>query len=162
MNKIKRHLAKSFIAVFVLYSAFCSGTLLAFEEIITVPAEDPEGVTVDLEKGRYLVEIAGGAIALFYPINPNYRWLIGVAVGKNVNGYQDEPNLGTLYFEPEPAVYSQVEAEQQALEAAKENLGWTYLRFDLEEDKTIRFWVSDFDYTDNSGMVKLKIRSISK
>jgi len=153
-------LAKKFIFVLFLYSAFCSGALLAFEEIITVPAESPQGITLDLEKGEYIVEIAGGAIALFYPINPNYCWLIGLAVGTDVGGAQDEPNIGTLYFEPDPPVYSQAEAERQALEATKENVSGTYLRFALEGDKKVRFWVSDFDYTDNSGMVKLKIRSI--
>lgn len=162
MTKIKLRLAKKLIFVFFLYSILCSGSLFAFEGIITVPAESPQGVTVDLEKGKYLVEIAGGAISLFYPINPNYCWLIGVAIGKDVEGGQDESNIGTLYFEPDPPVDSQAKAEQQALEATKENVSGTYLRFSLEEDKEVRFWVSDFDYTDNSGMIKLRILSISE
>ena len=162
MRKIKGSFIKKFIFIFFLYALFCSGTLFAFEEIITVPAERPEGVTVDLEKGEYIVEIAGGAIALFYPINPNYCWLIGVAVGTDVQGHQAEPNIGKLYFEPASFIYSQAEAEEQALVATEHRLSGTYLEFSLEEDKEVRFWVSDFDYTDNSGMVKLKIRSISR
>lgn len=161
MSKIKVRLAKKPIFIFFLYSILCSGIVFAFEEIITVPAENPEGVTVGLEKGKYLVEIAGGAIALFYPINPNYCWLVGVAVATDVKGGQDQPNIGTLYFEPSPRVYSQSEAERQALEAAEDKFNGTYLRFTLEEDKRVRFWVSDFDYTDNSGMVKLRIISTS-
>ena len=163
MKKINKGcLAKKFIFVLFLCSVFCSGTLFAFEEIITVPAESPQGVTLDLEKGEYSVEIAGGAIALCYPINPNYCWLIGLAVGTDVEGAQGEPNIGTLYFEPDPPVYSQAEAEQQAIEATEQNLSGTYLGIVLGGDKKVRFWVSDFDYTDNSGMVKLKIRSISE
>ncbi len=140
---------------------FSYNTLFAFEETITIPAEDPEGVTVDLEKGQYIVEIEGGAIVLFYPINPNYCWLIGVAAGTDVKGGQDEPNIGTIYFEPDPPVYTQAEAEQQVKEALKQNVTGTYLRFTLKEDKTVRFWISDFDYTDNTGMIKLRIQSIS-
>lgn len=153
---------KKFILIFFLYSLFSCAALFAFEETITVPAESPQGVTVDLKKGEYIVEIAGGAMALFYPINPNYCWLIGVAAGTGVRGSQDKPDIGTLYFEPKPPVYSQAEAEEQALGAAKEKLSGTYLKFTLQEDKIVRFWVSDFDYTDNSGMVKLRIRSISE
>ena len=161
MKKIKRCLVKKFIFIFFLYSVFCCGTLCAFEEIITIPAESPQGVTLDLEQGEYIVEIVGGAVALFYPINPNYCWLISVAVGTDVEGYQDEPNIGTLYFEPDPPLYAQAKTEQKVLEAAQENYMGTYLRFSLEEDKKVRFWVSDFDYTDNSGLVKLQVRSIS-
>lgn len=137
-----------------------TGSLFAFEEEITVPAENTEGVVVSLKKGEYIVNITGGAIALFYPINPNYRWLIGVAVGTDAEGGQDQPNIGTIYYEPYPPVHSQAECERQALAAAKEKLKGTYLRFILNDDKNVRFWVSDFDYTDNSGMVKLKISSI--
>lgn len=143
---------------------FSASTSLAFEETktITIPAESPEGVTVDLEKGEYVVEFEAGAISLFYPINPNCCWLIAVAVGIDVEGGQDDPNLGTLYFEPSLPVYTQLEAEQLAQEAVGETIEGTYLEFALEEDKEVRFWVSDFDYTDNSGMIKLKIRSISE
>lgn len=160
MNKINK--IAVIIFIFFLRSVLLTPFLFAFEETITIPAENPQGVTLDLKEGEYIVKIEGGAMALFYPINPNYKWLIGVAVGTDVKGYQDEPNIGTLYFEPDPPVYTQAEAEQQVIEAAKENTGGAFLRFTLKEDKGVRFWVSDFDYTDNSGMVKLKIRSVSK
>lgn len=139
---------------------FLTGTAFAFEEIITVPAESSQGVTLELEKGEYIVTIEGGAIALFYPINPNYRWLIGVAIGTDVRGGQDEPNIGTIYFEPDLPAHTQTEAERQAVEAVKRNLPGTTLKFAINEDKKVRFWVSDFDYSDNSGMVKLKIRAV--
>lgn len=157
---IKKFTLLTFIVF--LYAVFSAPYLFAFEETITIPAENPQGVTLDLKKGEYIVKIEGGAMTLFYPINPNYHWLIGVAAGTDVKGYQDEPNIGTLYFEPEPPVYNQAEAEKQAIKATKENIGGTFLRLTLKEDKRVRFWVSDFDYTDNSGMVKLKIRSVSK
>ena len=35
---------------------------------LTVPAEAPEGVLLDLEPGRWKAEIAGGAVTLWYPI----------------------------------------------------------------------------------------------
>ncbi len=133
----------------------------ALEEVITVPAESSQGVVLDLSKGEYLVKIEGGAMTLFYPINPNYRWLIGVAVGTDVTGNQDEPNLGTIYFDPKPLVNNQAEAERLAIEATNEKMGGTFLRFILKDNKKVRFWVSDFDYTDNSGMVKLKVTSLS-
>ena len=153
---------RSKTTLFLLFIFFFAGNLFAFEETITVPAENPDGVVIDLEKGEYTVTITGGAIALFYPINPNYRWLIGVAVGTDVEGGQDQPNIGMVYFKPNPAVYTQTEAEAQALTAAKESMAGTCLKFSLENNRKVRFWVSDFDYTDNSGMVKLKIRSVSK
>lgn len=151
---------QSKVTLFLLFIIFIlAGNLFAFEEVITVPAENPKGITLDLEKGNYIVAIEGGAIALFYPINPNYRWLIGVSIGTDSEGGQDQPNMGIIYFEPNPAVYTQAEAEAQALTAVKENAAGTRLKFSLESNKKMRFWVSDFDYTDNSGMVKLKIRS---
>ena len=145
------------IILFLIILFFLAGALYAFEEVITLPAEDPQGVTLDLEKGEYLVTIEGGAITLFYPINPNYRWLVGAAIGTDVEGGQDQPNIGTIYFEPNPPVHTQAEAQKQALAAVKERLEGTSLRFTLTEDKKMRFWVSDFDYTDNSGMIKLKV-----
>jgi len=87
--------------------------------------------------------------------------LIGIAVGIDVEGGQDQPNIGTIYFEPNPPVHAQAEAEQQALAAVKENLAGISLRFILNDNKKVRFWVSDFDYTDNSGMVKLRIMRFS-
>jgi hypothetical protein len=147
-------------AALLMLSLFMAGSVFAFEEEITVPAESPGGVVINLKKGEYIITITGGAIALFYPINPNYRWLIGVAVGTDVDGGQDMPNIGMLYYEPTPPVHTQSEAERQALAAVKEKLRGTYLKFTLNEDMNVRFWVGDFDYTDNSGMVKLKISSI--
>lgn len=147
-------------AIFTLLILFVAGTIFAFEESITVPAENQQGVTLDLEKGEYIVTVEGGSISLFYPINPNYRWLTSVAVGSNVEGGQDEPDIGIIYFEPNPRVYSQAEAEQQALAAVREHLEGTSLKFTLNDNKKVRFWVSDFDHTDNSGMVKLRIRSL--
>lgn len=149
------------VFVFLLYTFILTPVLFAFEEIITVPAENPQGVELDFKKGGYTVKIAGGAMTLFYPINPNYHWLIGAAIGTDTAGYQDEPNIGTLYFEPNIPVHSQAEAEQQAIKAAEEKAAGTSLSFTLTEDKKIRFWVSDFDYTDNTGMVKLKIQKIN-
>lgn len=134
--------------------------LYAFEQTITVPAEKPQGVEVDLPKGEYIVRIEGGAITLCYPINPNYKWLVGVVVGTDVEGHQDAPNIGTLYFEPNPTVRNQAEAEQQAIQAVKENMPGTSLKFTLTENKKVRFWVSDYDYSDNNGMIKLKISSV--
>jgi len=146
----------SVLFIFILFSQVA----LAFEEVITVPAEDPAGVMLELEEGEYIAEIAGGAISLFYPINPNYSWVVGVAIGKEAKGGQDIPDIGTLYFEPRPAAHNQAEAEQLALEATEQNSTGTYLQFSLNKSKTVRFWVSDFDYSDNNGMVKVKIYSI--
>lgn len=154
----KRYLFSQVVFLLYVFSFCFSGTIFALEQTITIPAEKSEGVTLNLEKGDYVVRISAGAITLFYPINPRYCWLIGVAVGSGVEGGQDEPNLGTLYFEPDPAVYSQAEAEQQALAAVKKNKEGTFLNFTLKENSQVRFWVSDFDYTDNSGLIKLNIR----
>ena len=137
-----------------------SSTLYALEQTITIPAENPQGIEVDLPKGEYIARIEGGAIALFYPINPNYRWLIGVAVGTDAEGGQDYPNIGTIYFDPKPPVQNQAEAEYQAIQAVKEDVPGTSLKFTLTENKKVRFWVSDHDYSDNSGMIKLRIVSI--
>ncbi len=155
MSKINRI---SFVILGFL--VFLAPAIFAFEQTITIPAESPQGVVLDLKKGDYIVKIEGGAITLSYPINPNHKWLIGVAVGTDVEGNQDYPNIGTLYFEPNPPAHSQTEAEEQAMQAVKENMPGTLLKFTLVEDIKVRFWVSDFDYSDNSGMVKLKISSI--
>ena len=148
------------IALIIFGLILLSSTLYAFEQTITVPAENPQGVEVDLPKGEYIARIEGGAITLYYPINPNYRWLIGIAVGTDVEGGQDYPNIGTIYFEPDPPARNQTEAERQAIQAAKEDMPGTSLKFTLTENKKVRFWVSDYDYSDNSGMVKLRIVSI--
>jgi len=157
MNLVKCY---KYFVILLLCFAFSTESVFALNAVITVPAEDPDGVTLKLNKGSYLVKIKGGAMSLFYPINPNYSWIIGVAIGSDVDGGQDYANIGTLYYEPATPVYSQAETERQAVEAAKDNVNGTFLEFYLEEDKEVRFWVSDFDYSDNSGMVKLQIRSI--
>lgn len=115
------------VFIFLFYAFILTPVVFAFEEIITVPAESPQGVELDLKKGEYTVKIEGGAITLFYPINPNYHWLIGVAVGTDAQGYQDEPNIGTIYFEPNPPVHSQAEAEQQSIKAVEEKIVGTSL-----------------------------------
>lgn len=152
------------LSIYIVIPASANGLAVSqagiYEEVITVPAEKSEGVTIDLEKGDYLIEFCGGAISLFYPINPNYRWLVGVAVGVDVQGGQDYPDVGTIYFEPVPDVFTQYEAEKQALSAAQNRTIGTFLRVSLEKNKTVRFWVSDFDYSDNSGMIKLTVKKI--
>jgi hypothetical protein len=145
--------------VVCLFFAIMTNPIFALEEAITVPAESSEGVVLDLGEGNYTVIYQGGAAALSFPINPNYCWSIGVAVGSDVEGGQDAPNLGTLYFEPRPVVSSQAEAEKLALEATEDGYAGTNITFSLSEDSKVRFWVSDFDYTDNSGMIKLRVIS---
>ena len=77
------------ILTFFFYLILLTPALFAFEQTITVPAESSRGIELDFRKGNYIVKIEGGAAALFYPINPNYRWLIGVAIGTNMEGGQD-------------------------------------------------------------------------
>ena len=148
------------ILTFFFYLILLTPALFAFEQTITVPAESSRGIELDFRKGNYIVKIEGGAAALFYPINPNYRWLIGVAIGTNMEGGQDYPNIGTLYFEPDPPAYTQAKAEEQVMQAVNENIPGTFLKFNLTENKKVRFWVSDFDYTDNSGMIKITIKTV--
>jgi hypothetical protein len=156
--KVKKSVKIFFIAVCLC--AFFYTSTYAFEETVTVPAESPGGVVLELEEGEYMCEYTGGAITLSYPIHPNYRWLIGVAVGKDAEGGQDDPDIGTLYFDPDPLATSQYEAEAQAIEATKEGAIGTLFEFSISEKTKVRFWVSDYDYSDNSGMIKLKISSL--
>lgn len=153
----KRTVRIFFIALYIC--AFCVSAY-AFEKTVTVPAEKPDGVVLELEKGDYTCVYNGGAITLSYPINPNYCWRIGVAVGKEAEGGQDNPDIGTIYFDPDPPAASQYAAEGQAIEATKEGAVGTWFDFSLSEKTNVRFWVSDYDYSDNSGMIKLKIRSV--
>ena len=153
-NAIKIFFIAACICVFLYTNTY------AFEETVTIPAENADGVVLELEEGEYICEYAGGAITLFYPINPNYCWLIGAAVGIEAEGGQDYPDVGTIYFDPDPPAASQYEAEAQATQAAKEGTIGTFFDFSLAEKTKVRFWVSDYDYTDNSGMIKLKISSI--
>jgi hypothetical protein len=136
-------------------------SLLAFEKVITIPAENSNGIVLSMEKGSYIVKYEAGAVALFYPINPHYSWIISIAIGINSLGGQDLPDIGTIYFQPRPAVFSQYEAEELALKAVEEGHQGTYLNFTLLEDADVRFWISDFDYTDNSGMIKLQVKSLA-
>lgn len=145
------------IFIFSLFILVNTAFAADFPKIITVAAERFDGVAVELDKGTYLASIAGGAMTLFFPINPNYCWLIGVSVGINVKGGQDEPNIGTIYFEPKPIVLNQADAERLALAAKESGTIGTSLEFKLDKPQSVRFWVSDYDYSDNSGMVKIKI-----
>jgi hypothetical protein len=162
IQKTNRLYRALFILMFLFSGClFLPVSLLAFEEIITIPAEKPEGIVLSLEQGSYIATYEAGAISLFYPINPHYCWVIGAAIGTGSSGGQDEPDIGTIYFQPRPAVFSQYEAEGLALKAAEEGHQGTYLNFTLLEDSEVRFWISDFDYTDNSGMIKLQIKSLA-
>jgi hypothetical protein len=134
--------------------------LFAFDQTITIPAEKSEGVVLTLPAGTYKVEIAGGAVALFYPIHPAYNWLYSLCIGTDSIGGQDEPTIGALYFEPQPKVTTQAAAEASALEALKIGREGTSLVFVLDQEKPLRFWVSDFDYSDNSGSVRVRIYSL--
>lgn len=131
----------------------------AFEEIVTVPAESESGVVIELEAGEYMCEYAGGAITLFFPINPNYCWRVGAAVGIEAEGGQDVPDIGTIYFDPNPKAESQYAAEIQAMNAVQQGVIGTMFDFSLQEKTKVRFWVSDYDYSDNSGMIKLRLTS---
>ncbi|MFH1503808.1 MAG: hypothetical protein ABIH08_00225 [Candidatus Omnitrophota bacterium] len=140
----------------LIFSLICSLTY-ALDKTITIPAEKSQGITMDLPAGDYTAEIAGGAISLFFPIHPHYQWLYGLAIGTDVEGGQDMPNIGTLYFEPKEKVFTQAEAEELALEATTNKQTGTTLSFTLKQDKKVRFWVSDFDYTDNTGSERVRI-----
>ena len=138
---------------------FCS-TAFAFDETVTIPAEDPGGVTLTLPAGAYIAEIAGGGISLFLPIHPQYQWLYGLSLGANAQGGQDEPNIGTLYFEADPKVFTQAAVEEKALKARTQNKEGTFLKFTLKKSKEVRLWVNDFDYSDNSGSERVRIYSV--
>ena len=129
---------KSRIAAILLACMLGVCAAHAFEQEITIPAEKPEGVTVLLPKGPYRAELTGGGIALVFPINPNYAWFQSVAIGTDVKGGQDVPNIGVICFQPNPPVYSQYEAEK-LLREAKPSQGGTSLEFELEQDKEVRF-----------------------
>ncbi|UCB56524.1 MAG: hypothetical protein JSV30_04765 [Candidatus Omnitrophota bacterium] len=132
----------------------------AYDKTITVPAEKAEGITITLPKGNYRAEAAGGAVALFFPIHPNYSWLYSLCVGTDCLGGQDQPNLGTLYVEPSPKVASQADAENEVLQALKEGQVGATLDFTLKQEKEVRLWVSDFDYSDNMGSERVRIFSL--
>lgn len=145
-----------FIILTVIFLFFYSLSY-AFDKTITIPAEKSEGVVLELPAGEYTAEISGGAICLFFPIHPNYQWIWGLAIGTDVSGGQDCPNIGTLYFEPKEKVFTQTEAEESALKAKADRQTGASLSFSLKENKEVRFWVSDFDYSDNSGSEKVRV-----
>ena len=134
---------------------------LALEETVTVPAEEPTGIIVELPSGKYTAQIESGAVALHFPIHTDYRWLYAVSIGTGVDGEQDEPNIGRLYTDPEPAVFTQTEAEEAAIAALKEEKEGTKINFQIENTSKVRFWISDYDYSDNTGSLKVKIMSIN-
>lgn len=146
--------------VILLFGALMQATGYAYEETITVAAEKPEGIVLNLPAGTYRAEVDGGAVALFFPIHPHYGWLYSLAVGTDCEGGQDEPGIGTIYVEPEPRVSSQADAEEIILKALGEGQIGTSLEFTLPEGKEVRFWVSDFDYSDNAGSERVKIYSL--
>ena len=139
---------------------FTGLTVFALDETITVGAESPQGVVFVLSAGDYIAEISGGAVSLFLPIHPQYEWLYGLAIGTDTKGGQDIASIGTLYYEPIPKAFTQVQAEKQALLAKGRQETGTSLKFTLKKNKQVRFWVSDFDYSDNSGSLRVRIYSI--
>lgn len=151
----------SIVSIFVMLLAV-SDVCYSLDEIVTVPAEDPQGVTLELPAGTYAAQIESGAVALHFPIHPNYCWRYAVLIGTDVQGGQDEANIGSLYVDPEPKVRTQAEAEKAALATLKEKKKGTYVVFELKEKKTVRFWVSDYDYSDNSGSERVRVYSLSK
>jgi hypothetical protein len=148
---------KTIISLLIMASAVAA---YAFDQTVTIPAEKSEGVVLSLPKGNYKVEVAGGAVALFFPINPEYSWLYSLAIGTDCKGGQDEPNVGTLYVEPQSKATSQADAETAIMQALKEGQTGTKLAFTLKEKKDVRFWVSDFDYSDNMGSERVRIYSV--
>lgn len=156
---------KKTLFIFVFLALLCLVLCRAsycLDEVLTVPAEDPAGVTIELPAGTYIAQIESGAITLNFPIHPNYCWRYAVVIGTDVKGGQDEGNIGSLYVDPDPKVYTQTEAEKAAIKALKEEKKGTYLAFELKEKKEVRFWVSDYDYSDNSGSLKVRVYSVGK
>ncbi len=151
----------SIIAIIIISLTVCS-VCYSLDKVVTIPAEDPAGVTVELPAGTYVAQIESGGVALHFPIHPNYCWRYAVLIGTGVEGGQDEANIGSLYVDPDPKVFTQTEAEKAALKALKEEKKGTYIAFELKEKETVRFWVSDYDYSDNSGSEKVRIYSVEE
>ena len=152
---------KVLAAVIMLLFIFC-GISYSLDEVVTVPAEKPEGVTLELPAGTYVAQIESGAVTLHFPIHPDYCWRYAVLMGTGVKGGQDEANIGSLYVDPSPKVFTQTEAEKAALEALKQQKKGTYVAFELKNKETVRFWVSDYDYSDNSGSEKVRVYTVKK
>lgn len=153
---------RAYLFVFLFISLLFSYNVYALNEVVTVPAEDPAGVTLDLPAGTYIAQVESGGITLHFPIHPDYCWRYAVLIGTNVKGGQDEANIGKLYVDPSPKVFTQTEAEKAAVAALKEEKKGTYIAFELPHPATIRFWVSDYDYSDNSGSEKVRVYSVEK
>ncbi len=163
MIKRKDERMKNVIIIGIIVALFAfSGTCYALDEVLTIPAEEPGGVTIELPKGTYVAQIESGAVALHFPIHPKYRWLYACLIGTDAAGGQDEANIGSLYVDPDPVVTTQTRAEEAALAALKENKKGTYVAFELQERTEVRFWLSDYDYSDNTGSEKVRVYSINK
>ena len=152
----------SIVAAIIMASFVVCSRCYPLDEVVTIPAEDPAGVTLELPAGTYVAQIESGGITLHFPIHPNYCWRYAVLIGTGVEGGQDEANIGSLYVDPDPKVFTQTEAEKAALKALKEEKKGTYIAFELKEKETVRFWVSDYDYSDNSGSEKVRIYSVEE
>jgi len=146
----------------IILAVALANNCYGLEEVVTVPAEDPAGVLIELPSGEYIARIESGAVSLHFPIHPNYRWLYAVSIGTNVGGAQDEANIGRLFVEPEEKALTQTEAEAAALKALEEDREGTQVAFRLSEKSKVRFWVSDYDYSDNSGSEKIRIYSVER
>ena len=150
------------IATIIIISLTACSICYSLDKVVTIPAEDPTGITLELPAGTYVAQIESGGVALHFPIHPNYSWCYALLIGTGVEGGQDEANIGSLYVDPDPKVFTQTEAEKAALKALEEGKKGTYLAFELQENDTVRFWVSDYDYSDNSGSEKVRIYSVEK
>lgn len=146
----------------IVFLFFLQGLSYPFDKIITVPAEDPADITVELPAGTYIAQVGSGAVALHFPIHPDYRWVYTMLIGTGVKGGQDEANIGNLFVDPKPKVLTQAEAEKAALKALKDGKSGTYVAFELKQKDTVRFWVSDYDYSDNSGSERVRIYTVDK
>lgn len=139
--------------------SFSSINVYCLDETVTIPAEDPNGVAIELPPGNYTAEIESGAISLYFPIHPDYCWTFTASIGLNDKGGQEEPTIGQLYVEAEQKMMTQLEAEREALKALKEGREGTQVKFELKEKSMVRFWVNDYDHTDNSGSEKVRVHS---
>lgn len=149
------------VTIIAMSLAVCS-ICYSLDEVVTIPAEDPAGVTLELPAGTYVAQIESEAVALHFPVHPNYCWRYAALIGTGVEGGQDEANIGSLYVDPDPKVFTQTGAEKAALKTLAEDKKGTYVAFELKKKETVRFWVSDYDYSDNSGPEKVRVYSIEK
>lgn len=163
MKKMKnRVLIKGLVLIIAFSFIISTDALSEHESLAIVRAGDPGGTVVSLEAGRYRAEIERGVVSRAHPGHPDYYWFVDVAIGVDVAGGQDMPNIGRVYFDPEPPVFAIPEAERQLRAAVKEKAEGTSLEFVLEEAKEVRFWIRDFDYTDNIRESWVWIRSVEE